>query len=165
MLNVELSESEEVSRLKCSELRTPTFSLRPSDLASLARLACLVHASQTALHAKDQRQQQSFPIAFLHVYSPSPECPARKSGDARPSQPKRLPRRCRQWRGKPSDPSARAYGRRAEALAKEGYGAFRIPIRMPRAGAWGALLKNLRDIRSTVKTLTRGRHATSGKSA
>ena len=51
--------------------------------------------------------------------------------------------RCGQeWRAEPSDPSARAYGRRAEALAKEGsgYGEFRIPIRMPRAGARGASL-------------------------
>ena len=49
--------------------------------------------------------------------TPSPECPARKSGD--------------EWRGEPS-----------EALAKEGYGygEFRIPIRMPRAGARGASL-------------------------
>jgi len=39
-------------------------------------------------------------------YSPSPECPARKSGD--------------EWRGESPDRSARAYGRRAEALAKEG---------------------------------------------
>jgi hypothetical protein len=32
-----------------------------------------------------------------------------------------------EWRGEPSDPSARAYGRRAEALAKEGYGLRRAP--------------------------------------
>jgi hypothetical protein len=47
--------------------------------------------------------------------SPSPECSAWKSGD--------------EWRGAPS-----------EALAKEGYGEFRIPTRMPRGGAGGALL-------------------------
>jgi len=56
-------------------------------------------------------------VRLRRTYSPSPECPARKSGD--------------EWRGEPS-----------EALAKEGYGygEFRIPIRMPRAGARGASL-------------------------
>jgi hypothetical protein len=49
-------------------------------------------------------------------YSPSPECPARKSGD--------------EWRGEPS-----------EGLAKEGYGLRRVPhFYIPRAGARGASL-------------------------
>jgi hypothetical protein len=52
--------------------------------------------------------------SFKAICSPSPKGPARKSED--------------EWRGEPSDPSARAYGRRAEALAKEGYGEFCILI-------------------------------------
>ena len=67
-------------------------------------------------------------------YSPSPECPAWKGGD--------------EWRGEPSDPSARAYGRRAEALAaysaevasatkagKEGKRLRRVPLSISRCPA------------------------------
>ena len=57
------------------------------------------------------------------------------------TMPKRLLRRNRKWRGETSDRSARAYRRRAEALAKEGYGEFRIPIMIPRAGARGTSLR------------------------
>ncbi len=75
-------------------------------------------------------------LAWRHsrLYSPSPECPAWKGGN--------------EWRGEPSDPSARAYGRRAEALAaysaevasatkagKEGKRLRRVPLSISRCPA------------------------------
>ena len=60
------------------------------------------------------------------LYSPSPECPARKSGD--------------EWQGDPP---------KLQRRRVRGYGEFCIRIGMPRAGARGASL--LRDMFSLVR--------------